>query len=90
MLNADRLNNGSIKSAVQSAYAAIDAIQMQPAHIQCQAAAILFREVCRVHKIDGQQVMQVVANMAAKAEADDTVQEFRALQLYANNELRNA
>jgi len=84
----DALNNAPIKEAIQAAYQMITAIQSHPAHIQCAAVAILFREVCAVHRVDGRGVLNVAAHMA-RAAHDDHNAEYSALQLYAKHELRN-
>jgi putative heme iron utilization protein len=85
-MNHDKMTNAPIKDVAQATMRMVDALQHHPAAIQSVAAAALFLTVCKVHRLVPQDVFTVANNMMA-----DTIHgerpEFRALRLYAKNEL---
>lgn len=67
----------------------IDRLQrLENVELQIAAAALTFREVCRVNGVSRQDIMQAVDNMATHAIRQDDQPEFRALQLYCEHELK--
>ena len=88
-ISTDHLNNQAIKPAIQLAFGVVDTIQAAHPHVQAVAAAILFSEVCLAHKVSQSEIMVVADNIIAQAIRQDDQGEFRALRLYAQNELRS-
>lgn len=85
-MNHDKLVNAPSKVVSSAAFQLIDRLQHHPKEIQSAAVAALFLTVCRVHRLQPQDVFTVANNMMA-----DTIHgerpEFRALRLYAQHEL---
>lgn len=86
MFNRDLMVNAPSKDVAHVAYSLVDRLQSHPAAIQSSAVAALFLTVCKVHRVNPQDVFSAVSNMMA-----DTIHgehpEFRALRLYAQHEL---
>lgn len=86
MKNPDLLVNAPSEAVAQAAMQLVDRLQSHPAAVQSVATAVLFLAVCQVHALDPRDALTVAGNMTA-----DTLHgerpEFRALRLYARNEL---
>lgn len=87
MIDNDKLTNAPPKDVAQATMMLVDRLQNYPAAIQSVAAAVLFLSVCKVHRLQPQDVFTVTGNMMA-----DTIHgerpEFRALRLYTQHELK--
>lgn len=86
-MNRDALVNAPSEAAAQVAMQLVDRLQDHKPALQCAGIAAVFLAACRVHRVDPKDVLSTATNMLA-----DTIHgerpEFRALRLYAENELR--
>lgn len=85
-MNRDQLAMAPAWHTVQTAYAAITAMQEQPPHERVAAVFLLFNEVCAQARLDPSQALDMARRMARHAEDNYSI-ELRALRTYIREEI---
>jgi hypothetical protein len=86
-MNNDKLNSVGPLAAVQSAYAAITAIQHLPAEDQVAGVALLFTTIVEELKLNPYQIIGASVRRAKDSDSYYTT-EIRALRAYIQGELK--
>jgi hypothetical protein len=86
-MNKDQLNSIISFHAVESAYAAVSAIQSYPKHKQVAGVAVLFTVICEELKLDPSELISKAARVAKDADGFFT-RETKALRDYVKGELK--
>lgn len=89
LFNRDLLNNAAPGDIAQAVYSLVDDLQLQKPHLQAAAVAVLFLIVADLWRVPPQDVFTVVKNLMTDPIHGERP-EFRALRMYANEELASA
>ena len=79
--------NARPERCAEATYGCVSRLQNYTPHEQCVGAALLFLQVCRVQGVEPQDVMVAAKNMI-RDERNGTNVHFKALDYYAENELK--
>lgn len=85
-MNRDRMNNAPAAAVAECAMAVIDAVQTRRADVRAPAVGAALLLLVEHLKLTPQDLMTVVGNMLTGPDGR-RVAEFRAVQLYIQNEV---
>lgn len=85
-MNHDTMANAPVQAVATAAMQLVDRLQDHAPMIQSVAACVLFKTLCETHGLNPQDVFTVAGNMLANTVHGERP-EWRALRLYAKNEL---
>jgi len=86
LLDKTAMANASVERCAEATYRCVSRIQTFKPHEQAISSALLFLQICRVQKVEPQDVM-VIARNILRDERNGTNTQIKALDMYVENEL---